>query len=179
MAKLWDFTNSGRTQVRYNKNTGRPTRPPAGACFGYSLIWASKMVNNTSAKLSKPSIVGALPLQQKVEQINPGGIWDPHINAVVKGYGYNSALSKRGHITSVLVHFGQNAGYYIYDIGYHWFALGNNANKEWYYFDSNDGLFLFRSKGEAITFIVKDLQTNYMNEPDFEINNNAIYKITK
>ena len=177
MAKLWDFTNSGRTQIRYNKNTGKPTKPAGGACFGYSLIWASKMVNGTNAKLSKPSIVGALPLQQKVEQVS--GDWDASIDGVVSDFGYNSALSKRGHITAVLVHFSMNTGYYIYDIGDHWLGLGNNANAEWYYFDSNDGLFQFSNRKNAISFIVKDLQDNYMSDAGFEINNNSIFKITK
>jgi hypothetical protein len=177
MSKLWKFKNSGRTQIRYNKNTGRATRPTGGACFGYSLIWASKMASGTDVKLSKPSIVGALPLQQKVEQVS--GDWDASIASVVTDYGYNAVLSKRGHITAVLQHFAVIAGYYIYDIGDHWLGLGNNANAEWYYFDSNEGLFQFNNRKDTITFIVKDLQDNYMSDAGFEINNNSIFRITK
>ena len=177
MAKLWDFKNSGRTQVRYHKNTGRPTKPPGGACFGYSLIWASKMVDGTSAKLSKPNIVGALPLQQKVEQVT--GDWDASIDKVVREFGYGSALSKRGHITAVLMHFSEHSGYYIYDIGHHWLGLGNKDNGEWYYFDSNDGLFQFSNRKDIISFVVNDLTDNYMSDAGFKINTNAVYKITK
>ncbi len=177
MTKLWDFKNSGRTQVHYNKNTGKPTKPVGGACFGYSLIWASKMASDVTAKLSKPHIMGALPLQQKVEQIS--GDWDASVLDVVSDYGFNCKLSKRGHITSVLVYFGQTPGYYIYDIGHHWLGLGNNGNAEWYYFDSNDGLFQFKNRKDAITFITKDLQDNYMSDPGFQINTNSIFKITK
>ena len=177
MAKLWDFKNTGRTQVRYNKITGKFTKPIGGACFGYALIWACKMVDGTSAKLSKPNIVGALPLQQKVEQIKAD--WDASIAAVVKGYGYTSTLSKRGHITSVLVHFSTNQGYYIYDIGHHWLGLGNNANGEWYYFDSNDGLFMFTKRKDIIDYVVQDLQNSYFSDSGFDINKQTVYLITK
>jgi hypothetical protein len=135
------------------------------------------MVDNTAAKLSKPHIMGALPLQQKVEQIS--GDWDSSISAVVRDYGYRCTLSKRGHIVTVLMYFGEHAGYYIYDIGDHWLGLGNKANGEWYYFDSNDGLYQFGQRKDAITFIVTDLKDNYMSDSGFEINNNSIFRIFK
>lgn len=115
-----------------------PTKPAGGACFGYSLIWASKMVQGSSAKLSQPSIVGALPLQQKVEQTQ--GNWDQSVASVAKAYGFNSALSKSGYYLSVIRYIRDNAGYYIVDYGHHWVGVGNDNQTKCYHFDSNEGL---------------------------------------
>lgn len=179
MAKLWDFENEGRTQVRWNKRRRRPTKPTPGGCFGYSLMWVGKMLDGVSAKLSMPNIVGALPLQQKVEAIKKNSNWDASIIKVINDLGYQSALSKTGHITSVLIHFATNPGYYVYDIGHHFLGLGNNSSAEWYYFDSNDGLYQFGNRKEAIDFIVGDIQDNYMEDTGFQINMNKIYLVRK
>lgn len=178
MDTVYDFKNSGRTQVKYKDVGGQmvPTKPAGGACFGYSLIWASKMVSGVTAKLSQPSIVGALPLQQKVEQIK--GNWDQSVDAVVKGFGFNSSLAKSGYYRSVIRHVRDNPGFYIVDYGHHWVGMGNDNQAMWYYFDSNEGLRQSGDRADFFDSVKKDIVDNYRSDAGFKKNTNKAYKIT-
>lgn len=178
MKTVYDFKNSGRTQVKYKQvgNQMVPTKPAGGACFGYSLIWASKMVQGSSAKLLQPSIVGALPLQQKVEQTQ--GTWDQSVASIAKGYGFNSALSKSGYYRSVIRYIRDNAGFYIVDYGHHWVGMGNDNQTKWYYFDSNEGLLETEDRNDFYDWVKDDVIDNYKSDGGFKKSMNKAYKIT-
>jgi len=153
--QLYDCKNEGATfgklvidqttgKVKMNGSDYAIVTDVPGACFGYSFDWARRMLTG-EPKVSKPSAVGAVPLQQYYEIKLGSPITHQRVHAALRATVANSGyqvgnVTRKSYkkIAEELVRMGD--GVSIFKMNIHWVGGGWRAGV-FYFFDSNFGLY--------------------------------------
>jgi hypothetical protein len=163
MDMIYEMENNGFSGVKWTKVTETKRRwfrkrqvtkhvqaataaLTEGLCFGYSTVWARKMLEGRAFEDTLPSSMQAGI--QKVEMWQKTGGWDNAVTKICKDLGLrvDKKVSPLWSETAREIS-NHSSGFYIVDIGIHWVAMGRTG-KNYFYFDANEGFFTYENREE-------------------------------
>ncbi|HEX7389451.1 MAG TPA: hypothetical protein VF286_05025 [Acidiphilium sp.] len=167
MQTIYEMDNNGFSGVKWSKVTSmekkwfrkrkvtkgvqaQTAKLTEGLCFGYSVTWVRKMLEGLPLDETVPTQLQAGLLQQKVEMWQRSGGWDNAINRTCKDLGLVVVRKVSPLWSDTAREMTKWSGFFIVDIGIHWVAMGHK-NHKYYYFDANEGFFVYDNRIEFRT----------------------------